>query len=62
MKVLDDEEHSQVYMVMEWVEGRLLRNLMVELGKLPPNARCASRSAFARRSIISTSTASCIAT
>ncbi|MGA7413336.1 MAG: serine/threonine-protein kinase, partial [Bryobacteraceae bacterium] len=35
MKVFDDEKRSQVYMVMEWVEGRLLRNIIHELKKLP---------------------------
>jgi serine/threonine-protein kinase len=28
MKVLGGEKHSRIYMVMEWVEGRLLRNDM----------------------------------
>jgi eukaryotic-like serine/threonine-protein kinase len=36
MKVFADEERSQVYMVMEWVEGRLLRKIMGEQQKLPP--------------------------
>ncbi len=36
MKVLSDDDRSQVYMVMEWVEGRLLRKLMNEQRKLPP--------------------------
>lgn len=35
MKVYDDEERSQVYMVMEWVEGRLLRHILTEQKKLP---------------------------
>jgi eukaryotic-like serine/threonine-protein kinase len=35
MKVLGDGNPSQLYMVMEWVEGRLLRKLMVETRKLP---------------------------
>jgi serine/threonine protein kinase len=35
MKVLTDDHHSQVYMVMEWVEGRLLREILRERGKLP---------------------------
>jgi serine/threonine protein kinase len=35
MKVLDRGEPGQVYMVMEWVEGRLLRKLLAENGKLP---------------------------
>ncbi len=33
MKVFGDEDHSQVYMVMEWVEGRLLRKILND-GKL----------------------------
>jgi eukaryotic-like serine/threonine-protein kinase len=35
MKVFPDDERSQVYMVMEWVEGRLLRQILREQGKLP---------------------------
>jgi serine/threonine-protein kinase len=35
MKVLTDDHHSQIYMVMEWVEGRLLRAILRERGKLP---------------------------
>jgi serine/threonine-protein kinase len=35
MKVLTDDHHSQIYMVMEWVEGRLLRETLRERGKLP---------------------------
>ena len=36
MKVFDDEDRSQVYMVMEWVDGRLLRKIMQEQKKLDP--------------------------
>ena len=35
MKVLADGDRSQVYMVMEWVEGRLLRKILAEQPKLP---------------------------
>jgi serine/threonine protein kinase len=35
MKVFADEDRSQVYMVMEWVEGRLLRQILNEQKKLP---------------------------
>jgi eukaryotic-like serine/threonine-protein kinase len=35
MKVFFDDDRSQVYMVMEWVEGRLLRQILREQGKLP---------------------------
>lgn len=36
MKVFSDNDRSQVYMVMEWVEGRLLRKILAEQPKLPP--------------------------
>ena len=36
MKVFADDQHSQIYMVMEWVEGRLLRQILTEKRKLPP--------------------------
>jgi eukaryotic-like serine/threonine-protein kinase len=35
MRVYQDEHRSRIYMVMEWVEGKLLRNIMGELRKLP---------------------------
>jgi eukaryotic-like serine/threonine-protein kinase len=35
MKVMSDNGHSQLYMVMEWVDGRLLRQILNEQGKLP---------------------------
>src|ERR1700681_1874269 len=35
MKVLADEDRSQIYMVMEWVNGRLLRQILAEKGKIP---------------------------
>src|SRR3954471_24043548 len=35
MKVFADDDRSRVYMVMEWVEGRLLRQIIGELRKLP---------------------------
>jgi serine/threonine-protein kinase len=37
MKVFANPDRSQVYMVMEWVEGRLLRNLLNEAKKLSPD-------------------------
>jgi serine/threonine-protein kinase len=37
MKVFTDGEHSQIYMVMEWVDGRLLRQILSEKRKLPPD-------------------------
>ena len=36
MKVLAYNTRGQVYMVLEWVEGRLLRHIMHEEKKLPP--------------------------
>jgi len=35
MKVYKDDDQTGVYMVMEWVEGRLLRQALVGQGKLP---------------------------
>ena len=35
MKVMTENGRSQLYMVMEWVEGRLLREILREKGKLP---------------------------
>ncbi|HYL36325.1 MAG TPA: serine/threonine-protein kinase [Bryobacteraceae bacterium] len=35
MKVFPDRDHSRVYMVMEWVDGRLLRVVLHEQKKLP---------------------------
>jgi serine/threonine-protein kinase len=36
VKVLNDEERSRRYMVLEWVDGRLLRQLLNEAKILPP--------------------------
>lgn len=36
MKVLADGQRSRTYMVMEWITGRLLRDILREQGKLPP--------------------------
>jgi serine/threonine-protein kinase len=36
MKVYRDEDRSKVYMVMEWVEGRLLREILRESRRLEP--------------------------
>ncbi|MGA8366813.1 MAG: serine/threonine-protein kinase [Candidatus Acidiferrales bacterium] len=36
MKVFGDDDSSQIYMVMEWVEGRLLRQILDQQKKLPP--------------------------
>lgn len=36
MKVYADGEHARPYMVMEWVDGRLLRQIMFEAKKLLP--------------------------
>ena len=36
MKVYPNDDRSDLYMVMEWVPGRLLRKILVEQGKLSP--------------------------
>ncbi|HEX3685424.1 MAG TPA: serine/threonine-protein kinase [Bryobacteraceae bacterium] len=36
MRVIADPGRSQVYMVMEWVDGRLLREILRDSRKLPP--------------------------
>ena len=36
VKVITENGRSRVYMVMEWVEGRLLRQILRDQGKLPP--------------------------
>jgi len=35
MKVFPDDDRSQIYMVMEWVEGKLLRQILNDQKKLP---------------------------
>ncbi|HTP87851.1 MAG TPA: serine/threonine-protein kinase [Bryobacteraceae bacterium] len=35
MKVAPADGHSRIYMVMEWVEGRLLRKILIETKKMP---------------------------
>lgn len=35
MKVFRDPKKSRIYMVMEWVDGQLLRNILAANGKLP---------------------------
>ncbi len=39
MKVLADDDRSQIYMVMEWVNGRLLRQVLHDQGKKLPIER-----------------------
>ncbi len=36
MKVFPNDDHSQFYMAMEWVDGRLLRQIMNQQKKFPP--------------------------
>jgi serine/threonine-protein kinase len=36
MKVYSNDDHSQFYMAMEWVDGRLLRQILNEQRKFPP--------------------------
>ena len=35
MRIYPVEDRSRVYMAMEWVDGRLLRQVMYEVGKMP---------------------------
>ena len=49
MKVFADSDRSQIYMVMEWVEGRLLRQVLTEQGKLPASAPSRIAIAICRR-------------
>lgn len=35
MKVFPEDNHRQIYMVMEWVDGKLLRQIMNEHKKMP---------------------------
>jgi len=37
IKVLSDDQRSRMYMVMEWVEGKLLRQVLNEQRKFPPD-------------------------
>ena len=41
MRVFGESERSRIYMVMEWVEGRLLRKLIAENRRLPVERACA---------------------
>lgn len=36
MKVYDNEDRSQIYMVMEWVDGKLLRQILSSEKRFPP--------------------------
>ena len=63
VKTYDGEERSRRYMVIEWVEGRLLRAILNEEAEAAHRAgRGAHCCAFAMRSTTCTSTAWCIAT
>ena len=63
MKVLADDDRSQLYMVMEWVNGRLLRQVLHDQSKqAAAEARHQrSPSTSPTRSITSIATAWCIA-
>ncbi|HWG20575.1 MAG TPA: serine/threonine-protein kinase [Terracidiphilus sp.] len=59
VKTYDGEERSQLYMVLEWVEGRLLRAALNEERKLPPEravriagALCDALDAMHKRGIV----------
>jgi serine/threonine-protein kinase len=36
MKVFPNGDHSQIYMAMEWIDGKLLRQILNEQKKFPP--------------------------
>ena len=62
MKVFADDDRSQVYMVMEWVDGRLLRQILIEQKQAADRARRPHRARHsARRCEYIHSTAWCIA-
>jgi serine/threonine protein kinase len=61
MKVLADDDRSQLYMVMEWVNGRLLRQVLHDSRKLPVERATKSPSTSRTRSITSIATAWCTA-
>lgn len=48
MKVLSDDHRSRKYMVMEWVEGKLLRLILNEQKKFPPERAVRIALALAR--------------
>ena len=50
VKAMNQESQSRVYMVLEWVEGRLLREVLAEEGPLPPERATGSRWPSAARS------------
>ena len=63
MKVFTDDDRSQVYMVMEWVDGRLLRQILNEQNEAAGGARRWDHAdASATRSNTFTTTAWCTAT
>ncbi len=52
MKVYDNEDRSQIYMVMEWVDGKLLRQILSSEKKTPSRARRQNRSGYCRRALL----------
>ena len=49
VKTFNSEQRTRLYMVLEWVEGRLLRTILNEQGALPVDARGADHAAHLRR-------------
>ncbi len=62
MRVFGGEKRSRIYMVMEWCDGRLLRDILDEGTHVRRTAPSASPSACSKRSNTSTPTAWSIAT
>ena len=49
VKSFNSEERSRLYMVIEWVDGRLLRTILNEEKKLPDRARGKDHAGYLRR-------------
>jgi len=59
VKTMGGEDRSRMYMVIEWVEGRLLRAVLNETGRLPVERPRRLRWASAKRWTICTNAAWC---
>lgn len=62
VQTMPEDDLDQICIVMEWVDGTFLREIIAREGKLPPTALRASQSMFAKPLITSTAKESCIAT
>ena len=62
VQTIDAGDMDQLCIVMEWVEGKFLREILTKEKNSQPNARRASPSVFVKPSNTFTPWASCIAT